>query len=285
MPVYPFNIPIGPLLVTGYGLMMMVAFLTAGWLISLELERRALNTQYASEIVIAALVGGIVGAKVWYTVLTGDPGALFSRGGLVWYGGFLGGVVFVLANGWRLKVPARWTIQLCAPALAAGYAIGRVGCFLVGDDYGAPTSLPWAVSFPEGLPPSTAANLAGFRVPLPPGTDPSTLLAVHPTQLYETILMFLGFMVLWRWRERAWGTGALLGVYLIMAGVERFVVEIFRAKDDRFLAGFTIAQLTSVLLVAAGSALFLHLKGAGAAPPGAYLSSTPVISVKKRDSA
>ncbi len=281
MPVYPFNIHLGPLTVTGYGLMMMVAFLVAGWLISLELVRRRLNTHYASDIVIAALVGGVVGAKVWYTVLTGDPAALFSRGGLVWYGGFLGGVVFVLANGWRLKVPARWTIQLCAPALAAGYAIGRVGCFLVGDDYGGPTTLPWAVSFPEGLPPSTAANLAGFRVALPPGTDPSTLMAVHPTQLYETLIMLVGFMLLWQWRKRAWGTGALLGVYLMMAGVERFFVEIFRAKDDRFLAGFTVAQLTSVLLVLAGTALFLRLKGAGETPPGQYLSLTPAPTVKK----
>lgn len=280
MPIYPFNIHLGPLVVTGYGLMMMVSFLMAGWLISLELERRKLNAHYASDIVIAALLGGIVGAKVWYTVLTGDPGALFSRGGLVWYGGFLGGVVFVLANGWRLKVPARWTIQLCAPALAAGYAIGRVGCFLVGDDYGGPTTLPWAVSFPEGLPPTTAANLADFGVPIPPGTDPSTLMSVHPTQLYETLLMFVGFTLLWQWRKKEWGTGALLGVYLMMAGVERFFVEFFRAKDDRFLSGFTVAQLTSVLLVVAGAALFSRLKGAGMVAPGEYLSLTPTNSVK-----
>jgi len=281
MPVYPFNIELGPFTVTGYGLMMMVSFLLGGWLISLELERRRLNTHYASDIVIAALVGGIVGAKLWYTALTGDPGALFSRGGLVWYGGFFGGFVAVLANGWRLKVPVRWTIQLCAPALAAAYAVGRIGCFLVGDDYGAPTSLPWAVSFPEGLPPSTAANLAAFHVALPPGTDPSTLLAVHPTQLYETAMMFLAFMVLWTWRRKEWGTGALLGVYLMMAGVERFLVEIFRAKDDRFFGGFTLAQLTSVALVAGGAALFLRLKGARQVPAGEYLSLTPTDTVKK----
>lgn len=281
MPVYPFNIHLGPFTVTGYGLMMMVSFLLGGWLISLELERRRLNAHYASDIVIAALAGGIVGAKLWYTALTGDPGALFSRGGLVWYGGFFGGFVAVLANGWRLKVPVRWTIQLCAPALAAAYAVGRIGCLLVGDDYGAPTTLPWAVSFPEGMPPSTAANLAGFGVALPPGTDPSTLLAVHPTQLYETGLMFLAFMLLWTWRRKAWGTGALLGVYLVMAGIERFIVEFFRAKDDRFFGGFTLAQLTSVALVVGGAALFLRLRTAGATPPGEYLSLTHAEGVKR----
>ena len=280
MPVYPFNIQLGPLQVTGYGIMMMVGFLVGGWLIALELERRRLNRDYASDIVFAALIGGVVGAKLWYVVLTKDPGALFSRGGLVWYGGFLGGVVAVLANGWRLGVPARWTIQITAPALAAAYAIGRVGCFLVGDDYGGPTDLPWGVAFPQGLPPSTAGNLAAFGVKVPAGVDPSTVLAVHPTQLYETLLMFLAFTVLWKLRLKDWGTGTLLGVYLMMAGVERFFVEILRAKDDRFFAGFTAAQLTSVAILVAGVMLFTRLRGAGQVSPGEYLSVTPAKGVK-----
>ena len=280
MPVYPFNIQLGPLQVTGYGIMMMVGFLVGGWLIALELERRRLNRDYASDIVFAALIGGVIGAKLWYVVLTKDPGALFSRGGLVWYGGFLGGVVAVLANGWRLGVPARWTIQITAPALAAAYAIGRVGCFLVGDDYGGPTDLPWGVAFPQGLPPSTAGNLAAFGVSVPAGVDPSTVLAVHPTQLYETLLMFLAFTVLWKLRLKDWGTGAMLGVYLMMAGVERFLVEILRAKDDRFFAGFTAAQLTSVAILVVGAMLFVRLRGAGQVPAGEYLSLTPGKSVK-----
>ena len=280
MPVYPFNIQLGPLQVTGYGIMMMVGFLVGGWLIGLELQRRRLNRDYASDIVFAALIGGVVGAKLWYVVLTKDPGALFSRGGLVWYGGFLGGVVAVLLNGWRLGVPARWTIQITAPALAAAYAIGRVGCFLVGDDYGGPTDLPWGVAFPEGLPPSTAGNLAAFGVKVPAGVDPSTVLAVHPTQLYETLLMFLAFTVLWKLRLKDWGTGTLLGVYLMMAGVERFFVEILRAKDDRFFAGFTAAQLTSVAILVVGAMLFTRLRGAGQVPAGEYLSLTPAKSVK-----
>jgi phosphatidylglycerol:prolipoprotein diacylglycerol transferase len=280
MPVYPFNISLGPLQVTGYGIMMMVGFLAGGWLIGLELERRGLNRNYSSDIVMAALIGGVLGAKLWYVALTQDPGALLSRGGLVWYGGFLGGVVAVLANGWRLGVPARWTLHITAPALAASYAIGRVGCFLVGDDYGGPTTLPWAVAFPQGLPPSTAGNLAAFGVTVPPGLDPMTVLAVHPTQLYETGLMLIAFMILWKLRSKDWGTGTLLGLYLMMAGVERFFIEILRAKDDRFFGGFTVAQVTSVAIVLVGTIVFTRLKGAGEAPAGEYLSMTPAKTVK-----
>jgi phosphatidylglycerol:prolipoprotein diacylglycerol transferase len=280
MTVYPFNIHLGPIEITGYGIMMMIGFLIGGWLIGLELKRRGLNQEYAADIVIAALIGGVLGAKLWYVALTRDPGALLSRGGLVWYGGFIGGAAAVLFNGWRLRVPARWTMQVTAPALAAAYALGRVGCFLVGDDYGRPTDLPWGIAFPRGLPPTTAANLAGFRVAIPEGTDPATVLAVHPTQLYEVTIMLLVFALLWSLRSRERGTGWLFGVYLMLAGLERFFVEIFRAKDDRFLAGFTIAQLTSVALISLGSYVYLRWRHDPAVPPGAYLTA-----VKKPDGA
>jgi phosphatidylglycerol:prolipoprotein diacylglycerol transferase len=273
MTVYPFNIHLGPIEITGYGIMMMVGFLVGGWLIGLELKRRRLNQEYAADFIIAALIGGVLGAKLWYVALTQDPGALLSRGGLVWYGGFIGGALAVLFNGWRLKVPARWTMQVTAPALAAGYALGRVGCFLVGDDYGRPTDLPWGVAFPRGLPPSTAGNLADFRVAIPAGTDPSTVLTVHPTQLYEVTLMLLVFALLWSLRTRERGTGWLFAVYLMLAGLERFIVEIFRAKDDRFLAGFTIAQLTSVVLFGIGAYLYLRWRDGQELPPGAYLTT------------
>ena len=261
MTIYPFKFALGPLEITGYGIMLMVAFLTGGWLVTLELRRRGLAEDYAADMVAAAVIGGVIGAKLWYVALTRDPGALLSRGGLVWYGGFLGGTAAVILNGWRLRVPLRWTMQLVAPALAAAYALGRVGCFLVNDDYGRPSSLPWAVKFPQGLPPSTAGNMQHlFGLPVPAGTDPSTVLAVHPTQLYEVALMLGAFFVLWVWRKRERPVGWLFGVYLVLAGVERFLVEFLRAKDDRFLGPFTIAQATSVCLVAVGAYLLTAWK-------------------------
>ncbi len=285
MTIYPLVLRIGSFEITGYGLMMMVAFLAGGWLVALELRRRGLREEYATDMVAAAVIGGIVGAKLWYVALTQDLGSLLSRGGLVWYGGFIGGALAVLINGWRLKVPARWTMQVGAPALAAAYALGRVGCFLVNDDYGRPTDLPWGVKFPEGLPPSTAASLqTQFGVPIPPGVDPGTVLAVHPTQLYETAIMLGAFAVLWKLRTRPTGTGWLFGLYLVFAGAERFLVEIVRAKDDRFLGPFTLAQLTSVGLVLLGTVLLTRWKNQPELPTGGYLASDQKRAATKTES-
>jgi phosphatidylglycerol:prolipoprotein diacylglycerol transferase len=287
MTVEPFKIPLPffPHEITGYGLMMMVAFLMGGWLIALQLRGRGLSEDYAADIVAAAVIGGIIGAKLWYVALTGEPGALFDRGGLVWYGGFIGGAIAVLLNGWRLRVPARWTMQLAAPALAAAYALGRVGCFLVNDDYGRPSNLPWAVKFPHGLPPSTAGNLEHlFGIAVPPGTNPATVLAVHPTQVYETAIMLAAFAVLWSLRERR-PVGWLFGLYLVFAGLERFLIEFVRAKDDRFLGPFTIAQLVSVILIAIGGLLLLRWRAGESPARGSYLETGKSTSVSKKRTA
>ena len=274
--VYPLVFRVGTFEVTGFGLMMMLAFVVGGWLVALEIRRRGWNEDYGADMIVAAVIGGVIGAKLWYVALTGDPGALLSRGGLVWYGGFLGGVLAVMLNGWRRKVPVRITAHLAAPALAAAYAVGRVGCFVVGDDYGRPTTLPWGVKFPQGLPPSTAGNLAAlFKVPVPPDLPPSTVLAVHPTQLYEVTIMLAVFMVLWRWRESDRPLGWLFGAYLMLAGTERFLVEILRAKDDRILGFFTLAQAASVLVVITGVAVITRLAGLANPAPGEYLTRKP----------
>ncbi|MEP6573055.1 MAG: prolipoprotein diacylglyceryl transferase [Gemmatimonadota bacterium] len=277
MTIYPLIIRLGSFEITGYGIMMMLGFLMGGWLIQIELRRRGMNEEYAADATVAAVLGGIIGAKLWYVALTGAP--LFSRGGLVWYGGFIGGTLGVIINGIRRKVPIRWTMQLVAPALAAAYALGRVGCFIVNDDYGRPTNVPWAVKFPAGLPPSTAGNMTSlFGIPVPPGTDPSTVLAVHPTQLYEVVAMLFAFALLWSLRTRAKPTGWLFGVYLILAGIERFLVEILRAKDDRFFGAFTIAQLVSLTLILIGGITVVKLGSGPGVDPGPYLlqSGSPV---------
>ncbi len=260
MTVYPLRFTIGPLEITGYGLMMMVGFLMAGWVIQRQLRQRGLNEDYAADIVVAAVLGGILGAKLWYVALTQDVGALLSRGGLVWYGGFTGGWVAVIAISLMKRVPVRLTMDLCAPALAVGYALGRVGCFMVQDDYGMPTSLPWGMKFPQGLPASTAQNLnLQFGVPIPAGVANFDVLAVHPTQLYEVILMLLVFALLWRLRHHRHGTGWLMGLYLTLAGIERFAIEFLRAKDDRMLGGFTLAQAASSIVILAGVAILIAL--------------------------
>ena len=273
--VYPLVFRFGSFEVTGFGIMMMLAFVVGGWLVGLEIRRRGWNEDYGADIIVAAVVGGIIGAKLWYVALTGDPGALLSRGGLVWYGGFLGGVLAVILNGWRRQVPMRITAHLAAPALAGAYALGRVGCFVVGDDYGRPTDAFWGVKFPQGLPPSTAGNMAAlFHVPIAADIPPSTVLAVHPTQLYEVTIMLTVFMVLWRWRLSDRPMGWLFGAYLAFAGTERFLVEILRAKDDRLLGIFTLAQATSILVLAVGVVVMTRLT-APDPQPGEYLLRKP----------
>jgi len=287
MTVYPLVIQLGPVALTGYGLMMMAGFLMAGWTIQLDLRERGLDEEYAADIILAAVVGGLVGAKLWYVLLSGDWSALIRRAGFVWYGGFLGGVAAVLANGWRRRVPARWTMELAGAPLAIGYALGRVGCFLVNDDYGIPSSLPWAMKFPRGLPPTTVAELTNMHVTFPPGTDPAQLVAVHPTQIYETALMLLAFAWLWRLRTHRHALGWRFGVYLMLAGLERFLIEFVRAKDDRMLGSFTLAQATSVGLVLVGVVIVWRLSQPEpeAVPVPVHLrAAKPVSAVKKEAS-
>jgi len=275
MTTFPsFSVQVGPLTITGYGIMMMVGFLFGGWLIDRELRRRGLNRDYAGDIVVAAVIGGVIGAKLWYVLLHG-PDTLLERAGLVWYGGLVGGFVAVALQSVRRKVPVRFTMHLTAPALAAAYALGRIGCLMVGDDYGIPTDGALGVAFPQGIPPTTTAGLATLGWDAPPGSDPTTVFAVHPTMLYETILMTGAFMLLWQMRPRPQGTGWLFGLYLILLGIERFFVEFIRLKDDRLLGPFTVAQLTSVILVGVGAALWIRFKDAGEADPGPYLRTAP----------
>lgn len=252
MTVYPLVFHIGSFEITGFGLMVMAGFYMGGWSMQRRLSERGLNEQYAWDIVFAAVIGGLIGAKIWYAALYRDPGRLLERAGLVWYGGLIGGALAVWFIGWRKKIPTSFTADLVAPALAVGYALGRVGCFLVEDDYGIPSSLPWAMKFPQGLPATTAQNLQHWGVRVPTDATPFDVLAVHPTQLYETSVMLFAFWILWRLRAHRHATGWLFGVYLLFAGSERFFIEFIRAKDDRFVGGFTLAQIAAVTAVAIG---------------------------------
>jgi phosphatidylglycerol:prolipoprotein diacylglycerol transferase len=255
MTLYPLLFHIGPLMITGFGIMMMIAFLMAGWIMQRRLKELGCSGIYAEHIVVAAVIGGVLGAKLWFAMLHQDATQLISRGGLVWYGGLVGGAAAILLNGWRERVPMRFTMELTASSIALGHALGRVGCFLIQDDYGIPTSLPWGVKFPEGYPPSTAQNLRAWGIEVPADALPTDVLAVHPTQLYEVAALMLIFWILWRARNHVHGMGWLCGAYFFLAGIERFLVEFIRAKDDRMIGALTIAQVTSIVIVILGVGL------------------------------
>jgi phosphatidylglycerol:prolipoprotein diacylglycerol transferase len=202
-------------------------------------------------------IGGILGAKIYYAILFRDWHLLFDRAGLVWYGGLIGGVIGAWWAVHRAKVDFLYAGDATAPALSLGYALGRIGCFLVGDDYGAPTDSWVGVAFPKGSPPTTAHSLREFGVHVDPSIPSDQVLRVHPTQLYESSAAFVMFAVLFWMNRRPHPRGRVFGAFFVMAGIERILVEFVRVKDDRFLGPFTIAQLISVIGIAVGIFLVL----------------------------
>ncbi len=265
--LFTLTLPVlGEVTITSFGLMMALAFLSGYLLLRSETTRLGAGPDLAADMLLGALIGGIVGAKIYYVLLywdrtAADPlGMIFSRSGLVWYGGLIGGSIGVMWMLYRRPVTPGLGVDAIAPALPLAYGIGRIGCFLVGDDYGRPTESFVGIAFPNGLPPTTAGNLRGFGAEVDPAIPDAEVLSVHPTQLYETGLSLVIFFLLWRLRRHPHVQGWLFGMWLALAAVERFVIEFFRAKDDRFFGGITLAQVISVLLFAGGVALVLRLR-------------------------
>jgi len=254
--MWPTLLRFGSFEITTFGLMMFLAFVTGGWILTLQFRRYGLTDDLASTIVMAAAIGGIVGAKIYYAILFHDIRLLFDRAGLVWYGGLVGGFLACSAIILIKKIEYLRVADATAPSLSIGYALGRIGCFLVGDDYGRPTTSWVGIAFPKGSPPTTAESLRSFGVAVDPALPADALLRVHPTQLYEVAASLFIFFILLRHSRSEHRAGRTFGLFLILAGIERFLVEIVRAKDDRLLGPFTIAQFISVILVAIGIALF-----------------------------
>ena len=273
----PLSYDVGPLQLTGFGLAVLMAFIIGQISAQRELARRGYDPEPMGDLVFAAVVGGLLGGKLYYAVLMHDLGAVFSRAGFVFWGGLMGGIVacYIVIRRKHLSFPR--ISDVSAPALAAAYSIGRTGCWAVGDDYGRPWNGPWAVAFPNGAPPSTVANMTElFHIPAPPGALPNQVLSVHPTQLYEVALGFVMFLILWRFRNHKHAEGWLFGLYCVLAGIERFIIEFVRAKDDRFLLGtFTMAQVIAVLF-AVGGAIWMYVRrNPGPDAPGIYAVPQP----------
>ena len=258
--MFPTLFKVGAFEITTFGVMMFLAFVIGGWVLTRQMRMYRIDEDVASSIVMAAALGGIIGAKVYYAILFRDWRLLFDRAGLVWYGGLIGGA---LACTWvirRRRVDFLTTADVAAPGLSIGYALGRIGCFLVGDDYGRPTDAWFGVAFPKGAPPTTAQSLREFGVNVDPSIPAWQILKVHPTQLYETAAALIMFFVTLRMNKKPHQKGRTFGVFLILLAIERFFVEFVRAKDDRFLGPFTVAQLISVILIAVGIAFMTRGK-------------------------
>ncbi len=251
--MYPVLFRLGPLKLYSFGLMVVLAFLSAAWITVKELRRKGIQPDNMDTYPLLALVAGILGARVYYLIahfqdVLRDPvHAVVSGSGLTWYGGALGGVIATL--GWaKHKGQSLWAMcDAFAPGLSVAYAVGRIGCHLSGDgDYGKPTTLPWGYSYAKGI------------VPSPPGV------LCHPTPLYEFFAMMLVFAALWRLRKHLHGNGQLFGIYLVLAGTERFLIEFLRLNTP-VLLNLTVAQWTSILAVLLGAILFWSRRPASGA--------------------
>ena len=240
----PVLFRIGSLDITSFGVMVALGALAGLWVFRRELARSGLP-EAATDAAVYGLVGGLLGAKLLYVFEHLDESSFFSlfldRGGMSWFGGFAGGLLAGFLTIRAKRWPLVAVLAAATPALAIGQLLGRIGCFLVGDDYGHPTSLPWGVAFPEGLPPTTER--------------------VHPTQIYEAI--FLGFFAwaLIRWRRRGLSDRTVLGRYFVGVGTFRFALEFVRV-NTRVLGPLTVAHIFSLAVVALGVALLIPRRSA-----------------------
>jgi phosphatidylglycerol:prolipoprotein diacylglycerol transferase len=238
----PILFQIGDYKLYSFGLMAALALIVPGLTIVRPLlQRRGVVADLAYELIVAAGLGGFVGARVYYLIESWAAiKADFWSIGFVWYGGLIGGFLGVVAWALIRRIPLDIVANAMAPAVAMGYAIGRVGCQLAGDgDYGKPSGLPWAMGYPHGT------------VPTPPGVK------VHPTPIYEIIIMAFVVWILWRLATRydksGWWT---FGWFLILSAVERFAVEFLR-RNPVWFAGLTQPQWVAIVSVLIGVVLVL----------------------------
>ena len=255
---------LGPLTIPTFGLMVAAGLLAAAYVLQADFDRRrerfvksgylkrnSKTSHHDEGFLIIGIAGlaGLVGARLYHVLespreLLADPSLLISRFGFAWFGGFLGGFVALLFLARRFGIPTLEFMDLCSPAAAVGYAIGRIGCLLSGDgDYGVPTALPWGMSFPNGVVPTTER--------------------VHPTPLYEFFIWLVIAAILWQMGKKA-GIGArprgeIFCAYLILTGVARFLIEFIRINPRSFF-GLSNAQTASLVSMVVGSILLWRIK-------------------------
>lgn len=261
---------LGPLTIPTFGLMVATGLLVSAYVLQADFDRRRegfLKHGYLKEnkesshhdegFLIIGIAGfsGIVGARLYHVLespreLMAEPSLLISRFGFAWFGGFLGGFVALVFLAKHYRIPMLEFMDLCSPAAAVGYAVGRLGCLLSGDgDYGVPTKLPWGMSFPNGVVPTTER--------------------VHPTPIYEFLIWMLIAMILWQLGKktlRGEAPGRAFCAYLILTGVARFLIEFIRINPRSFL-GMSNAQTASLISILLGIVLALRIKSSSQEEP------------------
>jgi phosphatidylglycerol:prolipoprotein diacylglycerol transferase len=262
----PILLRLGPITVYSYGLMMALGFIAADIACTSEFRRRGYQGEWASTLILWTATSGVVGSRIYDIIdnwprYAADPKSMiFSGAGFVWYGGLAGGIVasYIVARHYKIRWPV--LLDMSAPGLVLGHAVGRIGCLLSGDgDWGTVSKLPWAMAYPKAIVGWTGRTVlvlsSGNQLVAAPGcteTGCAPWVRVHPAPVYETILYTGVFLVLWAIRKKARIDGQLFCLYLIMAGACRFLVEFIRV-NPRVMWGLSEAQLIALTMVAIGA--------------------------------
>jgi phosphatidylglycerol:prolipoprotein diacylglycerol transferase len=281
--MYPVLFRIGPITLYSFGLMMAIAFLVANWFFSKELHRRHIDPAMAGQITIIALIGGVAGSKLfsifenWSEFMADPRGQLFSPAGLTFYGGFIVAMLWIYVYVNRKRLRFAMFGDMLSPVLLLAYGIGRIGCQLAGDgDYGIPSRLPWAMSYPQGTAKPTATLVDYFATKpmeraewhydslraIVTGVDKlgqritrfDEVVTVHPAPVYETLFCVIAFILIWRLREKYEAQiGKLFSLVLVVMGFERLMIEFIRINP--LYAGLSMAQWISVAMIVIGGYL------------------------------
>lgn len=283
--LYFFKIP-------SFGLMVAIAFLVCHYLLTKEFSRRNIKEKIIDDIIFYAIISAILGSKIYYVIETNSFGQFFQNienifvkffsgnfsefilelqsfgSGLVFNGGFICALILISTYIYMHKLDFLFLTDIITPYILLGHGIGRIGCFLVGDDYGVPSNLPWAVSFSDGLPPTTVDTfLTDFKflnyseldlsVYLIEGQN--SIVSVHPTQIYEMILYFIGFFLIKHFYSVLnFKKGSIFSTYLIVAGFSRFIVEFLRT-NEKYMFNLSSAQYISIIMFLSGFLFLIYL--------------------------
>jgi len=240
-----------------FGVLLAAAYLTAYWWMLREGRREKLDVDALGSLGMWAIVGAIVGARVLMVLRSlpeyvANPSELLSPSLLVaagdFYGGFIGALIAsALFFRRHPELPFWRAADVCAPAIALGQAIGRIGCLMAGDDYGSITQVPWAVTFTD----PDAATIGGAPLGVP----------LHPVQLYESIVCLILFFVLVRIGRHKRFDGQVILAYTFLYAVARFILEFFRGDADRgFIFGGALSTSQFIAVILAPLAIVLWLR-------------------------
>lgn len=266
--MYPVLFELGPIKIYSFGLMMGLAFIAANYLLVSEFKRRRMPDEMAGTVTLIALVAGVAGSKLfsvfenWDRFVVDPAGELFSASGLTFYGGLILAALGIWLYVRSKKVPFLRVADAAAPSLIIAYGIGRIGCQLSGDgDYGIPTDVSWAMTYPKGTVSTLAKENPGlveqFRQIFPDQPVPADI-PVHPAPVYETLAAIAIFALLWALRKRPMAVGMLFSIYLVLAGIERLLVEFIRLNPLYF--GLSQAQWISIGMIVLGSMMYWTLR-------------------------